>query len=132
MCIRDRYKQWLCNTAKASTKYRFAWMDTVKHDTFLSSMSVTTDDIPVLVMLDSPAKLHFVHRNASLTREEFIAAVEAGEVVAQGDGASWWAYVKSQMLGICVVMFVAVIGFFIWLGDPNDAPATAPAAKKAD
>ena len=57
------------------------------------------EDTPTLAVLDAPAKvsircgcpvdlhlipvclqLHFIHRNASLTREQFLVAVQAGEV----------------------------------------------------
>jgi len=127
------YKQWLCNTGYKNKNYRFAWMDAVKHEQFLGSMSVTKDDVPVLAVLDTPSKIHYVHRNRTWTKDEFLRQVEAGNVAAEGEGTGWWSYLKSHMLGIIVVLFVAVIGFFMWLGDPSDEPAPAkPAIAKKD
>jgi len=122
-------QRWLCEQGKTSIKYRYAWMDSVKHEQLLGSMSVTKDDTPVVLVLDTPNKIHFVHRNSSWTVDEFITQVEAGNVPKEGDGASWWAWAKGNMLGFCVVCFVAVIGFFIWLGDPSQVP---DASKKFD
>jgi hypothetical protein len=97
------FKAWLCATAKASTRYRFAWMDAIKHDKFLSGMSVTLDDVPVLLVLDPSAKVHYVKRNTTWTREQFLEAVEQNKVPPEGEGTSWWAWFKSHILTVMVV-----------------------------
>jgi len=123
------YKEWICAASKQHKQYRFGWMNAEQHSKFVTSLSVTAEDTPTLAVLDAPAKLHFIHRNASLTREQFLVAVQEGQVPVEGEGASWWHWVKSNALAFMVVAFVGVVAFLIWLGDPADYP---PPPKFAD
>jgi protein disulfide isomerase len=126
----SEFKQWICGAAKKNLQYRFGWMDAEQHSNFVTSLSVTAEDTPILAVLDAPAKLHYVHRNASLTREQFLVAVQAGDVPTEGEGASWWHWVKTNALAIMVAGFIGVVAFLIWLGDPADYPPPPPNTKR--
>lgn len=116
------YKEWICAAAKKSSAYRYAWMDADQHSKFATSLGITADDTPVLAVLDAPSKIHYVHRNSSLSRDQFLTAVKAGEVPVEGEGASWMHWMKSNALAFMVVAFVAVVAFLIWVGEPADYP----------
>jgi len=90
--------------AKKTKKYRFGWLDGVKWPEFLTQIGISQSDFPILLLINAPDKIHYVHRNTTYGRAQFITEVEAGNVPMEGEGASWISWITPGPTGAALIV----------------------------
>jgi len=120
----------MAKAAPHGKNYRFGWLDALKWPEFAEQVNIQSMDYPVVLVVDAPQKIHYVHRNSTYGRKQFLTEVELGNVPAEGEGASWLAWINPGPTGILVAIGVVMVGITL-VFSVSDASEPEPHQKSA-